>query len=117
MEHQFPSFVLLIQRRRSRWIKGRVNPYIGTDGDTPCIGHVCPYDTSCNLNLGIDQIKQNTFVWSGEVFLKKHTYTTFYDYFATWKKIKRAEYGDSFPHTESFFGTISIYMTRYNQTL
>ena len=44
-------------------MKSSVKPYIERDGDTPCsIGHVCPYDTSCNLlesGGGIDQIKQN----------------------------------------------------------
>ena len=39
-------------------MKTRVNPYKERDGDTPCIGHVCPYDTLLvTLNLGIDQIK------------------------------------------------------------
>ena len=88
-------------------MKSRVHPYIGRDGDTPCIGHVCPYDTSCNLNLGIDPIKQNTFSLSGEVLLKLAY--NFYDYFATRGKIKRAERGDSFPHRILFWNNKYIY--------
>ena len=50
------------EREREREQTRKVKPYIGNVGDTPCIGHVCPCDTFCILNLGIDQIKQNAYI-------------------------------------------------------
>ena len=47
------------ERKRER---RKVSPYKENDGDTPCIGHVCPCDTFCILNLGIDQIKQTACI-------------------------------------------------------
>ena len=59
-----------VEREREREQTRKVKPYIGNVGDTPCIGHVCPCDTFCILNLGIDQIKQNAYIWSLSVRIK-----------------------------------------------
>lgn len=100
-------------------VKRKLNPNKGNDWDTTCIGHECPCDTFCILNLGIDQIKQNASIVSFSLRIKfRESYIfTRTNEGKIWTSRRIIQWHFS-SLNESFFGTISIiYMTRYNQTV